>query len=78
MLLSEILFTHVSNLYEHQRSYNTYIYPASARLAVIFGNERISSLIKESLCAPDNMALYLTGSPAINIFPKASYSTAEC
>ena len=29
-LLSDILATHVKDLYEHQRNYNTYIYPASA------------------------------------------------
>ena len=75
-LLSEMLAAHVSDLYEHQRSYNTYIYTAAARLAVVFGNERISSLVKESLCAGENMALYLTASPVINVFPKNSYSQA--
>ena len=73
-----MLSTHVKDLYEHQRNYNTYIYPASARLAVIFGNDRISSLIKDSLCSQDNINLYLTASSFMNIFPKASYSSTEC
>lgn len=54
-LLSDILNVDVSDLYEHQRMYNTYIYPASANLAAVFGNGKISTLIKDSLCIQDNI-----------------------
>lgn len=69
-LLSDILKNHVSDLYEHQRRYNTYIYPASANLALIFGNEKISMLIKESLCLQDNINFYLSSIGSMNMFPK--------
>lgn len=77
-LLSDILTTHVTDLYEHQRRYNTYIYPAAANLAVIFNNDKISTLIKESLCLRDYIELYLTSNVGTSIFPKSSYSVSEC
>jgi len=77
-LLSDILTTHVTDLYEHQRRYNTYIYPAAANLAVIFNNDKISTLIKESLCLRDYIELYLTSNVGTSIFPKLSYSVSEC
>lgn len=74
-LLSNLTLQYVDDLYEHQRRYNTYIYPASANLAVIFGNEQISTLIKESLCTQENIDLYLSATFVVNIYPKNSYST---
>lgn len=74
-LLSNLTLQYVDDLYEHQRRYNTYIYPASANLAVIFGNEQISTLVKESLCTQENIDLYLSAAFVVNIYPKNSYST---
>ncbi len=77
-LLSDITVKYVKQLYEHQRRYNSYIYPASANLALILGNDRISTLVKESLCDKDNIATYLSVDGLNSIYPKSSYSTAEC
>ena len=76
--LSEIAVKYVNQLYEHQRRYNTYIYPASADLALILGDYRISQLVKQSLCDQQNINLYLNVAYLTSIYPKKSYSSAQC
>lgn len=77
-LLSDTVSTHVTDLYGHQRSYDTYIYPESATLAAVFGIDKIATLIKDSLCLQDNINVYLNTNSVTNIFPKESYSPSEC
>lgn len=73
-LLSNVLSSHVSDLYAYQRSYDTYIYPAVENLALVLGNSQIAALIKDSLCLQDNIKLYLDTGSVYNLFPDESYN----